>query len=178
MASSSDEFIRICYDELRKEAEKLFRKEKFGHTLQPTALVNEVYIRLCKSSYSYTALGREKYLLIATQAMRNLLVDHARKANAEKRGGKIGKPESLPTLCPLGDVNSKSRSDFIEVLALNEALDKLEKLKKQHAEIIMLRTFSGLTIAETATILNVSDTTVEKGWRMGRAWLKRELSRQ
>ena len=172
-AADSKDLILACYDELHRIASAMFNQERPDHTLQATALVNDAYIRLFGQS-NIRFNDKAHFIRVAAKAMRQLLIDHSRRTSAKKRGG-AGKPIHLPTLCPLGD---GKQVDVVEVMALHEALQKLEKLNERHAEIVSLRIFAGLKIAETAEVLNVSHTSVENGWKYALAWLRKELSDQ
>lgn len=167
---SNEHLMEECYDALRRIAGGMFKDEHAGHTLQPTALVNEVFLRLVGDD-KCTFDDRTHFMRVASRAMKRLLIDHARIASAEKRGGR-GKPVSLPTMCPLGQ---GSNAELVDVLALGEALDTLRALKPRHADMVELRVFGGCTVAETAKLLGVSTTTIDKDWQLARAFLRREI---
>ena len=146
------------------------RNESPGHTLQPTALINEVYLRLVDQSRGVWK-NRSQFFGVAAQVMRRVLVDHARARASEKRGG----GQRAITLDDVRDV-SQPASDEVRILELHEALSKLEALDPEQARIVELRYFTGLNIEETAEALGVSPATVKREWAIARAWLRRELS--
>lgn len=159
-----------AYAELRRIAARYLATERPDHTLQPTALVNEAFVRLDASSAARFA-DRRHFVAAAARAMRNILVDHARARGAQKRGA--GKRVAL-------DVEAAGVDDGrgADVVALDEALERLEALHPRQARIVELRFFAGLTGAETAALLDVSERTVERDWVVARAWLRRELRRE
>lgn len=160
--------MALVYDELREVANAYMHRERADHTLQPTALVNEAYVKLARSPAGGT-MSRAKLLGIAARAMRQVLVDHARGHNADKRGGNWERV----TLSGLG--TASDGADPIDVLALDAALTGLAEQDDRLAAVVELRFFGGLTIDTTAEVLGVSHTTVEKDWAFARAWLRREL---
>jgi RNA polymerase sigma factor (TIGR02999 family) len=157
------------YSELRSLAARYLYRERKDHTLQPTALVHEAYVKLVGQT-RVDWQGRTHFLAIAAQAMREILVDHARRHNAAKRGGnrhRIALDDNL--------VIESSRD--VDLLALEDALAKLAKLDPRQAQMIELRFFGGLDIAEVAKVMGMSKRSVEREWTMVRAWLRRELGR-
>ncbi|MGA2616084.1 MAG: sigma-70 family RNA polymerase sigma factor [Thermoguttaceae bacterium] len=157
------------YTELRALAARYLHRERNNHTLQPTALVHEVYLKLVGQT-SVDWQGRAHFLAIAAKAMRQILVDHARRHRAAKRGGnrhRITLDDNLVI---------ESRRD-VDLLALEDALTKLTKLDPRQAQMVELRFFGGLSIAEVAKVMGISKRSVEREWTMVRAWLRRELSR-
>ena len=157
------------YTELRALAARYLHRERKNHTLQPTALVHEVYLKLVGQT-RIDWQGRAHLLAIAAHAMRQILVDHARRHRAAKRGGnrhRIALDDNL--------VIESSRN--VDLLALEDALTKLTKLDPRQAQMIELRFFGGLSIAEVAKVMGISKRSVEREWTMVRAWLRRELSR-
>ncbi len=155
------------YQELRRLAEACFRGQPAGHTLQPTALVNEAWIKLAAGSPGRWA-DRTHFLAVAATAMRQILVDHARRRAAQKRGGgcdRITLDES--------DVGTPERD--VELVALDEALIRLAEQDERKARVIELRFFAGLTIEQTADAMGVSAITVNRDWWLARAWIEREL---
>ncbi len=157
-----------AYQELRQLAEACFRDQPPDHSLQPTALVHEAYIKLAEGSAGKWK-DRTHFLAVAATAMRQILVDHARGRAAQKRGGgcdKITIDESAIGASP---------HDNIELLALDDALVRLADLDQRKARVIELRFFAGLTIDETAEALGVSSITVNRDWWMARSWIEREL---
>jgi RNA polymerase sigma factor (TIGR02999 family) len=161
------ELFGLVYGELRAMAERCMRQERAGHTLQPTALVHEAFLKLIDQTRASWE-GRTHFLGVAAGAMRRILVDHARGHNAQKRGGDRRRVEVDSAIID----THRPRED---VLAIDGALARLEALNPRHARIVELRFFGGLTIPETAAALGVGTTTVEEGWAVARAWLRREL---
>jgi len=166
--SALDRLVPLVYDELRRQAAGFLRKESPGHSLQPTALVHEVFLKLADQT-RVSWKGRSHFFAVGAQAMRRILVDHARKRKRVKRGGgrqRITLDEAL--------VVSPRRDE--DVLALEDALVQLAKLDSRQAQIVEMRFFGGLTVQEVAEVLGVSKRTVEAEWTMIRAWLRRELT--
>jgi RNA polymerase sigma factor (TIGR02999 family) len=164
-----DQILPHIYGELRRLAGSYLRRERSDHTLQPTALVHEAYMKLVDQR-QVKWQNRAHFFGIAAQVMRRILMDHARKHKAEKRGGEADK-------LPLEDeilVVSTNRSD--QLLALDEALETLAKLDPQKAKIVELRYFGGLSIEETAEVIGVSVPTINRQWRTAKAWLYGQLS--
>ena len=164
-----EKLLPVVYDELRELAGALFRKEyRVNHTLQPTALVHEAYLRLIENKNEITWQNRAHFFGIATRLMRQILVNHALAHQADKRGGG-------ETVLALDEAVSFLNTQNIEILSLNEALEKLTEVDERQSEIIELRFFGGLTVEETAEVLNISARTVKRDWQMAKAWLYREL---
>lgn len=158
--------LRVIHDELRRLAASWFRTPH--GTLQPTALVNEALLRLM-SADSLTWLDRAHFLAVAARVMRQVLIDHARKRRALKRGGLAARRITLhPGL-------KASMGECVDLLALNESLNRLAALSQRQARVVELRVFGGLTIEETAEVLDVGVTTVKSDWLIAKTWLKREL---
>lgn len=155
------------YAELRRMADRQFRMERVDHTLQPTALVHEVYLRLVDQR-QVDWQSRAHFFGVAAQVMRRILVDHARRRGASKRGDGV-------RCVSIDEANDVAASNEIPVLALDHALDRLEKIDAELAKIVELRAFGGLTIEETAHVLRVSPSTAKRDWRTAKAWLNREL---
>lgn len=171
-ASAANQLLPIVYDELHRSAARAMRGESVGHTLQPTALVNEVYLRLVDQTRAGWQ-NRAQFFGVAAQLMRRILVDHARARASEKRGG----GERAITLDDLRDaIDPSSSPDAMDILELNDALVKLEALDPDQARVVELRYFTGLNIEETAEALGISVSTVKREWAVARAWLRRELS--
>ena len=171
--SAANQLLPIVYDELHRSAARAMRGESVGHTLQPTALVNEVYLRLVDQTRAGWQ-NRAQFFGVAAQLMRRILVDHARARASEKRGG----GERAITLDDLRDaIDPSSSPDAMDILELNDALVKLEALDPDQARVVELRYFTGLNIEETAEALGISASTVKREWTVARAWLRRELSR-
>ena len=163
-----DLLVTHLYQELRRLAAGCLRRERPNHTLQPTALVNEAYLRLAAQSQPAWN-GRVQFLGVASHLMREILVDYARTRNRAKRGG------GLAPIC-IEDAGDLAAAPEVDLMDLDEALDALERIDAQQRRIVELRYFGGLSIEETAQVLEVSPATVKRDWRMARAWLHRELS--
>jgi RNA polymerase sigma factor (TIGR02999 family) len=164
-----DRLLPIAYEELRRLADSYLRRERSDHTLQPTALVNEAYMRLVGQSQP-DYLNRAHFFGVAAQVMRQILVDHARNRNAGKRGGGAVK---IP-LEFAADVSETHPEAFLD---LDLALRKLEERDARKARVIEMRFFGGMTAEESAELLDVSAETVRRDLRLGQAWLQRELTR-
>jgi RNA polymerase sigma factor (TIGR02999 family) len=162
-----NELLPLVYAELRSVAARQLRKERADHTLQPTALVHEVFIRLVDQR-QVNWQNRAHFLGVAANVMRRILVDHARRRGASKRG------EGVPSLS-IDEARDVAVADGMPVLALDQALDRLEKVDAELARIVELRAFGGLTIEEAAHVLSVSPSTAKRDWRTAKAWLNREL---
>lgn len=165
-APSPDTLVAVLYDELRRLAHHYMAGERAGHTLQTTAVVNEAYLRLVAID-RITWQDRDHFVAMAATAMRRVLVDHARTRNRDKR--KAGARTTLPTNVP-------APADDPDVLALNDALDRLAVRDAPQARIVELRYFAGLTIEETAAAMGISAGTVKREWAFAKAWLYRELA--
>jgi RNA polymerase sigma factor (TIGR02999 family) len=166
--SALDRLMPLVYTELRALAERSLRHEPSGHTLQGTALVHEAYLKLVDQR-QVRWQDRAHFFAVAAQLMRRILVDHARRHGAAKRG------RGRPTL-PLEEAEVPAApTPLIDWLALDEALDRLAALDARQARIVELRFFGGLTIEETAEVLQISQATVKNEWSLARAWLYREL---
>jgi RNA polymerase sigma factor (TIGR02999 family) len=166
--AAAQQLMPRVYDELRRLAGSYLAGETVSHTLQPTALVNEAYIKLVDQT-RVDWKGRTHFFAVAAQAMRRILVDHARRRNRQKRGGGRRRVEWSDQL-----QLSAERDD--DLLALDDALNKLAELDSRQAQIVELRFFGGLTVAEVSQLLGLSKRTVEAEWTMIKAWLRRELS--
>jgi RNA polymerase sigma factor (TIGR02999 family) len=158
------------YDEMRRLAAGYLRHERPGHTLQPTALAHEAYLRLLDQR-NVTWQNRAHFMALAAQAMRRILVDHARRKRAEKRGG--GAPHVALDAADAEPAIVDAQGVPIEYL--NAALDRLAALDERQSRVVELRYFGGLSIEETAEVLAVSPATVKRDWTLARAWLHREL---
>lgn len=161
-----DRILPLVYDELRRLAERYFRAERPDHTLQTTALVHEAYLRLVNAP-DLSWENRRHFFGIAGQAMRQILVDHARRRSAVKRDG--GRPMTLDE----GLVGAAALSD--DILGVDQALHRLAEIAPRAARVVELRYFAGLSIEHTAETLDVSVATVKRDWLTARAWLQREL---
>jgi RNA polymerase sigma-70 factor, ECF subfamily len=165
-----DKLIPVIYQELRGLARHYMSRERPGHTLQTTALVNEAYLRLIGQKHVMWQ-NRAHFFGVAAQMMRRVLVDHARTINSDKRGGGA-------TKVSLEDCALFSEERAEEVLTLHEALTSLEALDPRKSRIVELRYFGGLTVEEMAEILGTSPVTVMRDWRAAKAWLYRTINRQ
>ena len=163
-----EKLLPLVYDDLRRLARAYFANEKADHTLQATALVHEAYIRLVNWE-NVNWQTRAQFFAVAAEVMRKVLIDHARHKNALKRSG--GQKISLDEAVSFSD------NKEIDLVGLEEALQTLEKLDSRQAKIVELRFFGGLSIEETAHVLNISETTVRRDWTFAKAWLQRELTR-
>lgn len=165
-----DRLIPLVYDELRRLADRYLRRERADHTLQPTALVNEAYMRLVGQS-EVRWQNRAHFIGVAAQLMRRILVDHARGRVASKRGGGRQK-------LSLQALDSFFEEPDLDLVALDDALGELAEMDPQQSRIVELRFFGGLTIEETAEVVGVSPMTVKREWALAKAWLLRQVSRE
>jgi RNA polymerase sigma factor (TIGR02999 family) len=162
-----DRLVPLLYPELRRLAQSYMRHERPGHTLQPTALVHEAYARLVKQEQP-DYRSRAHFMGVAAQVMRQILIDHARTRDAEKRGGGAAKVSlEMAAGVPAGQPST--------ILAIDEALDRLARNDSLKAQLVEMRFFGGMTAEESAEVLNLSVTEVRRHLRMGQAWLQREL---
>lgn len=166
-ADAIDDLMPLVYDELRRIARRHMRREGEGHTLQPTALVNEAYLKLVRQTRAEWE-GRTHFLCVASSAMRRILVDHARGRLRQKRGADLQRVD-------LDEVLERAAESDADVLELHGALDRLAKLDDRQARVVELRFFGGLTVEEVAEALGVSNRTVDNEWRHAKAWLDMEL---
>ncbi len=171
-AQASAELLAVAYEELRTIADREMRGDR-AHTLQPTALVNEACLRLLGPSAQSDWTSKAHVLAVAAKAMRSVLVDHARRKDAEKRGGGHGRIR-IESAEPLLD----ERGQELDLCGIDAALEKLAIVDPELAEIVELRFFGGLSVAETARVRGVSEPTIVRGWRAARAFLLRELDRR
>jgi len=165
-----EELLPIVYGELRQIAARQLRRERANHTLEPTALVHEAYLRLVDQR-EVDWQDRAHFFGVAARVMRRILVDYARRRMAEKRGDGV-RCVSIDEAAGVAALSDQS------ILALDQALDRLEKLDARLAEIVQFRAFAGLTIEEAADVLHVSPSTAKRNWRTAKAWLNRELGLQ
>ncbi len=164
-----DRLWPLVYDELRALAGSCFRNQPAGHTLQPTALVHEAYVRLAgRADIQWE--GRAHFMAVAARAMRQILMNHARDKAAAKRGGHHQRITLDEAVTPVAD-----RTRELDLISLDEALTTLGELSDRQGRVVELRFFGGLTIAEAAHVLGVGTTTVEDDWHLAKAWLAREL---
>jgi RNA polymerase sigma factor (TIGR02999 family) len=164
---SLDSLLPVVYQELKRLAAGYLRRERAGYTLQPTALVNEAYLRLLKDDPQRWQ-NRAHFCAIAAHSMRQILIERARARNAQKRGG----PRARVTL---DDALVAGGERSIDLVALDEALERLAAIDPAQARLVELRFFGGLTVEETADALHISPATVKRHWTVARAWLAREL---
>ena len=162
------ELVTLVYDELRRVAARLMRRERSDHTLSPTAVVHEAVIRLLGEEVFDRAADRSFLFASAARAMREVLIDHARRRAADRRGG--GRRR-----VPLDAVVDYFEQQGLDVVAVHEALDRLAELDARQAQIMTLRYFGGMTVPEVAAALGVSVVTVDRDWRLARAWLAGQL---
>ena len=168
-AAALNQLLPLVYAELRRIAARQLRGERVNHTLQPTALVNEVYLRLVDQR-QVEWQDRAHFLAVAAQTMRRILVDHARRHDARKRG-------DGEQCVSIDDARDIPGAQELPLVALDEALGRLEAVDPGLAKIVELRAFGGLTIDEAAHVLKVSPSTAKRNWRTAKAWLNRELGR-
>ncbi len=166
---AAEKLLPLVYEDLRAIAASMLRRERASHTLQPTALVNEAYIKMVggeRKSWD----GREHFLAVAAMAMRQILVNHARSRNTQKRGS--GEVQALTFIEP---VDSADRASDIDILALDEALQALEREAPRLAKIVELRYFAAMSIQQVAIVLDSSERTINREWRVARAELAMRL---
>jgi RNA polymerase sigma-70 factor, ECF subfamily len=177
---ASDSLVRLVYAELRRQAQLVMRREDAGHTLQPTALVHEAWLRLADQQDARWE-SRTQFFAIAAQMMRRVLLDHARTRHALKRGSaavqvSLGDGDFFAASSSVGS-GQGTPVDPLDVIALDDALARLAVLDPQKAQLVELRYFAGLSIAEAAEALGVSTATIGREWAIARMWLRRELDR-
>jgi RNA polymerase sigma factor (TIGR02999 family) len=164
---ASDRLVPLVYDELRRMAGAYMRRERPGHTLQATALVHEAYMRLVDQE---APQNRAHFFAIAAHTMRQVLLDSARRRDAGKRGGPGARKVDLEVELLVG-------ADSLEdVIAVDEALERLARIDPRQSRLVELRYFAGLDVEEIAEVMNVSPTTIKREWRSAKAWLHRELA--
>jgi len=165
---AADKLIPLVMEELRNLARLQLRSERHGHTLQPTALVNEAYLRLV-SDQARDWQNRAHFIGVSVSVMRRILIDHARRRQALKRDG------GAHSSAQVEDCVELSYEQAEELLALNVALDRLEQMSSRQRQVVELRYFGGLSVEETAEALNISSITVKRDWVAARAWLKAQI---
>ncbi len=170
-SAAAEELFAQVYSHLRKIAQQRMNQERPGHTLQATALVHEAYLRLL-GGQNVPWRGRAEFFAAAAEAMRRILVEHARARGRVKRGGGAESPRRR---VPLNVVNLAVEDDPQEILSVDEAVCRLERQDADLARIVRLRFYAGLSEKETAELLGVTDRTVRRAWALARAWLRREL---
>lgn len=164
-----DELLPLIYDELKRLAASYLRRERSDHTLQPTALVNEAYLKMIDIT-QVSWQNKAHFIGVAANQMRRILVDHARKHNAEKRGGEF----HILTLNE--EIDKAADQQSTELIELDEALNELARMDPTKAKIVELRYFGGLTMDEVAEVMGVSTITVKRHWKMAKAWLYGRLT--
>lgn len=168
-AAAMDEVIRAVYQELRRMADRYLRQENPGHTLQPTALVHEAWLRLIDQT-QVNWQNRAQFFGVAAQMMRRILVDHAKTKHREKRGG-----DAVRLVLDEGmDLSDERAADLV---ALDDALHALSAIDPRKCRVVELRYFGGLSVEETAEILDVSPQTVLRDWKLAKAWLYQEIKK-
>jgi RNA polymerase sigma-70 factor, ECF subfamily len=163
-----DRLTPLVYDELRRLAHRYMRNERGGHTLETTALVNEAYLRLA-GQQRVEWQDRAHFFAVTAQVMRHVLIDHARRRHYAKRGGDQAQQ------VPLEEAHAMAAERAAELVALDEALEKLAQLDPRKGRVVELRYFGGLSLEETAAVLEISVMTVRRDWRAARAWLYKEM---
>jgi RNA polymerase sigma factor (TIGR02999 family) len=163
-----DGLVPLVYEELRRQASRYLRHERVGHTLQTTALIHEAYLRLIDQKNVHWQ-NRAHFFGIAAQLMRRILVDHARTKKRAKRGGSNIRVSFV-------EAEAMAQGPDLDIVALDEALERLAAIDEQQSRIVELKFFSGLTVDETAEVLGISPATVKRDWSMAKAWLHREVS--
>jgi len=164
-----DQLIPVVYEELRRQARRHLRREDAGHTLQTTALIHEAYLRLVDQK-NVQWQNRAQFFGIAAHLMRRILVDHARTKHRAKRGGSNVR-------ISLTKAVALAKNPDLDLIEIDEALDRLAQIDEQQSRIVELRFFSGLNVEETAAALGISAATVKRDWSVAKAWLHREISR-
>ncbi|MEM7351619.1 MAG: sigma-70 family RNA polymerase sigma factor [Acidobacteriota bacterium] len=167
-AQALEALMPVVYEELRRQAARYMRRERRNHTLQPTALVNETYLQLVDQN-RVKWQSRAQFFGVAAELMRRVVLKHARRHKTEKRGGQARR-------VPLNDDMAAVDKNATELIALDDALERLAGFATRQSKILELRHFGGLTIEETAEVLGISVATVKREARLAQAWLKRELS--
>lgn len=167
-AAAFDRLLPVVYAELKAIARQVFRRERGEHTLQPTAIVHEAFLKLAGGA-PVSFRNRAHFFAVASQAMRQILVDHARARRAGKRGGGATRIE-------LGERAGEDGAELADVLAVDQALERLTAVDPELARIVTLRFFGGLTVDEAAEVIGVSAPTVKRDWRLAKAFLARELA--
>lgn len=162
------ELLSLLYEELRRVASRMMTRERTDHTLSPTAVVHEAVIRLLGEEVFDKGGDRGFLLTAAARSMREVLIDHARRRAAGRRGGKWKR-------VPMDGVVDYFEEQGVDVVAIHESLDRLAKLSERQAQVMTLRYFAGMTVPEVAAALDVAVVTVERDWRLARAWLGEEL---
>jgi len=168
--AAEERLAELTYEELRATAQRLMRHEQ-NHTLQPTALVNEAYLRLTRDEALGKSPDRAYFFAAAAQAMRRILVEAARRRRSQKAGGHLERQ-------PLDDMLVSFEDRSIDLVALDAALSELQELNSRHYQVVQMRWFIGLTVKEIAELLEISVSTVESDWRIARAFLFKRISEE
>lgn len=166
--AAADQFMPLIYDELRRQARRFLNRERANHTLQTTALVHEAYLRLIEQR-DVSWQNRAHFFGIAAQMMRRILVNHAVSRKRDKRGGTAEKIQLDET------IQIRAADKGVDLIELDEALNRLEKLDERQSRVVELRYFGGMSIEETAEVMALSPATVKREWNMARTWLRAEL---
>ncbi len=166
---AADKLLPLVYEELHALAEGYLRRERGDHTLQPTALIHEAYLKLVDQT-KVDFNGKTHFKAVAARAMGRVLVDHARAHKRKKRGGEWRR-------VTLDDAFVLARPNQLDAMSLHDALAAMRKFDERLAQVVLLRVYGGLSNQETAQILGVAVRTVDRDWKMGQTWLRRELSR-
>ena len=167
-SSQASRLLPLVYEELRRLAAQKFAQEKVGHTLQPTVLVHEAYLRLVDLETPQRWNGRGHFFGAAAEAMRRILIEHARKKKNLRSGGDRARVE-------LSDGDAVGNGPDVDILALDEALTRLDAKWPEHAQLVKLRFFAGMTIAEAAAAIRISPATAERHWKFAKTWLFSQL---
>jgi len=170
--SAAEQLLPLVYDELRRLAAQRLAHEKPGQTLQPTALVHEAYLRLVGADRDQPWTGRGHFFAAAAEAMRRILVEKSRRKRRQRHGGRL---QRLPLEGNEPAIDGPMEP--VDVLALSEALDRLEAASPRRAQLVKLRYFAGLTLPEVAELLGIAQSTAEADWTYAKAWLKREIGK-
>jgi len=168
--AAMEELLPLVYDELHRQAECYLRRERVGHTLQPTALIHEAYLRLIDQR-DVRWQSRTHFFAIAAKMMRRVLIDYARAKHRDKRGGDAVRLTLDPAILVATD------KDSVDLIALDQALQRLAEFDEQQARVVQLRYFGGLSLEETAEVLHISRATTARDRDVAKAWLRRELTR-
>jgi RNA polymerase sigma factor (TIGR02999 family) len=172
-SEAAQRLLPLVYEQLKQLARQRMSEERSGHTLQATALVHEAYVRLVGADSALPWADRSQFFFAAAEAMRRILIDHARARGTSKRGGKGRQRVPLSNVL---DLAAASEEQIPQILSLDEAVSRLQKLSESVAAVVRLRFYAGLSIEETAAAMGVSTRTVQREWTYARAWLARELA--
>lgn len=173
-ACAAERLLPLVYEELRRAAQRSLENERAGHTLSATALVHEAYLKLAGPREAAWT-GRGHFYAAATEAMRRILIDHARGKLRVKRGGGAGRQEPVADMADVADVEDLARRDPEGILRFDEVFRRLEEYSPEGADVARLRFYGGLSVEEAAEVLGLSRSTVDRRWAFARAWLFRRL---